>query len=475
MDPEQFRRSAHTLVDWIADYFAELEDYPVTPGVQPGETRARLPAEAPAEGEDFARIFADFQELIVPGMVHWQHPGFMAYFPANGTPPSLLGELLANAVGAQCMSWSTSPAATELEERVTDWLRRLVGLPDGFVGVLHETASVATLVALVAARERHSELRGNRRGMRALGADYVVYGSDQAHSSLDKGMAIVGLGRDNLRHIPSDAESAMRVDALAAAIEEDRAAGRTPLAVVATLGTTSSAGSDPLADIATLCDRYRLWLHVDAAYAGSALLLPEYRWMIAGAERVDSLVFNPHKWLGAHFECSALFVRDEEHLVRSFAIQASYLDDAATRVRNYRDWGVSLGRRFRALKLWFVLRSYGADGLRQMLRNHIEWAAAIARRIRDEPDFELLEEPKLSLVCLRHRPPGQDDEAALDRHNQELLDAVNRTGRVFLTHTRLHGRFAIRFVVGSHNSTWPHVERAWQLLRDTARGEPSGR
>lgn len=467
MQTDEFRRQAHRLVDWIGDYLEGVGDYPVTPRIQPGEILAQLPAEMPTEPEAFDAIFGDFEEIIVPGMTHWQHPAFFAYFPANASPPSLLGEMLTSALGAQCMSWLTSPAATELEQRVMEWLRTALQLPQGFAGVIQDTASTATLCALLSARERASGWQINQAGF--SGQRYRIYASSEAHSSIEKAVRIAGFGSDNLVRIPVDRDFALMPAALEAAIDADRAAGLTPLCVVAAWGTTGSTALDPLAAIGAICQREQLWLHVDAAYAGSALILPEFRRLAAGIETADSLVFNPHKWLLTHFDCSAYFVRDAEALERTFGLTPEYLKTDSDRlVHNYRDWGVQLGRRFRALKLWFVLRSYGLSGLQAFLRDQIAWTQELAGEIAAHPDFELLAPVPLNLICFRWRP--QRPAADLDALNARLLQQLNASGRLFMTHTRLAGHYTLRLVAGQRQTRREDLLAAWQLIQQTAAG-----
>ena len=467
---EDFRHHAHVLVDWMADYLDGVESYPVRAQVAPGEIAARLAAAPPEDGEPMARIFADFQTEVLPGMTHWQHPSFFAYFPANASPPSVLAEMLTATLGAQCMLWQTSPAATEMETRMMDWLRQMIGLPEGFHGVIQDSASSATLCALLSARERATGWRGNESGLGAGQPRLTVYASEEAHSSVDKGVMIAGLGRDALRKIPTDADFALRPEALAEAIEADRALGARPTCVVATLGSTSAGGFDPLPAIGEICRQHGVWLHVDAAWAGSALILPEQRWMIEGIEQADSFVFNPHKWLFTNFDCSAYFLRDPEALTRTFAVSPAYLRSReGERVIDYRDWGIPLGRRFRALKLWFVIRSYGVAGLRRMIGAHIDWARALARRVEAEPDFELLSPCRLALFTFRYRPEGMGDEAGLERLNARLIEAVNDSGALYLTGTRVGGRTALRFAVGQTYTTEAHVTRAWERIATMAR------
>ena len=469
MDLDEFRRHGHALVDWMANYLENLERRPVRAQVRPGEITGQLPAAPPAAGEPLERIFADFERIVLPGMSHWQHPSF---FPANSSPPSVLAEMLTATLGAQCMLWQTSPAATELETVTLDWLRQMIGLPAGFAGAIQDSASSATLCALLVARERATDWAVDADGLQAC-PSLTFYASEEAHSSVEKAIRIAGLGRRSLRLIPTDDDFAMRPEALVAAIREDRAAGRVPAGVVPTLGTTGVGASDPLRPIGAICREHGLYLHVDAAWAGSALLLEEHRPLIDGAEYIDSFVFNPHKWLLTNFDCSAHFVRDARALVRTLSVAPAYLQSRETgEVIDYRDWGVPLGRRFRALKLWFVLRSYGLERLQAMLRAHIAWTAELAERIAAEPDFELVTPPRLALLTFRYRPRADDDEVGLDRLNERLLHALNDDGRLYLTQTRVRGRYVIRFAIGQLYTTRDHVQRAWQVITETARGLP---
>ncbi|MBM3516357.1 MAG: aspartate aminotransferase family protein [Alphaproteobacteria bacterium] len=465
---EDFRRQAHAAVEWMADYLAGVERYPVRAQVAPGDIAARLPAAPPETGETLAAIIADIDRIVMPGITHWQHPMFFAYFPANTSPPSVLAEMFTAAIGAQCMIWQTSPAATEIETRVLDWLRQLLGLPEGLHGVIQDTASAATLAAILTARERASGFSGNRAGLGAA-PRLTAYCSAEAHSSVEKGMGIAGLGRENLRRIPVDGRFALRPAALEAAIAKDIAAGARPAIVVATLGTTGTSGFDPLVPIGAICQRHGIFLHVDAAWAGSALVLPEQRWMAEGMGLADSIVVNPHKCLFTNFDCSAHYVRDPAALIRTFTILPEYLKTRERdRVIDYRDWGIPLGRRFRALKLWFVLRHYGAEGLRARLRRHIALTQGLATDIAAEPDFELVVPPRLSLLCFRYRPAGVDP-AAFDALNQRLLDALNDSGALYLTQTRANGALVLRVSIGQTYTEAAHVARAWAAIRDTAR------
>ena len=468
MQPDEFRRHAHALVDWMADYLRDVGTLPITPSVAPGDVRGRIPDTPPLDAEPFEALFDDFRRLIVPGMTHWNHPGWFAYFPCNNSPPSILGEMLTSTIGAQGMSWATSPAATELEQVVMDWLRQMIGLPAGWVGVIQDTASTATLVALLTARERATDGRTGAHGLEAAGTPLAVYASREGHSSIDKAVKLAGYGLERLRHIDTDDAFALRPEALARALEADRAAGVRPACVVATIGTTSSTAVDPLRPIAELCRRHGAWLHVDAAYAGAAAIVPELRPHFDGMEEADSVVLNPHKWLLTNFDCTAYYVRDPAALLATFQATPEYLRTAYdAEVVNFRDWGIQLGRRFRALKLWFVIRSYGVEGLRAMLRRHVALARELAQWIAGDPDFEVLAPVPFGLVCFRWCPRGRS-ETELDALNARLLAAVNAGRERYLTHTRLGGRYAIRLVVGQRATEREHVRAAWEAVRRAA-------
>jgi aromatic-L-amino-acid decarboxylase len=472
LDLERFRSQGRWVIDWIADYLAGVEKRPVLSTVVPGEILASLAAEAPEAPEPLEAILADIDGLILPGITHWNHPGFMAYFANSATPPGILAEAIVAALNVNGMLWRTSPAATELEQLCLDWLRQMLGLPEGLQGVITDTASMSSLLALAAAREaaglgiRESGMAG-RGDLPAL----VVYASSQAHSSIDKACITLGLGQRNLRKIEVDDEYRMRLESLAAAIAADRAAGRRPLAVVATLGTTSTTSVDPIPAIAEICQAQGLWLHVDGAYGGAAGMLPEMRGLLAGVASADSFVVNPHKWLMTPMDCSAFYVREPAILKRAFSLVPDYLrtrEGDAAAVEDYMDWGVQLGRRFRALKLWFVLRAYGREGLAAMIREHCALATGFAAAIDAEADWERLAPTPLSVVCFRHRPAGMADEDALSRHNANILERVNATGEVFLSHTVLDGRYSIRLAIGNRATQAADVDRAWALLREAA-------
>ena len=472
MDADEFRQHGYRLVDWIAEYLAHSEKYPVLPRVAPGDVRRALPAAAPANGEPFAAIFEDFERILVPALTHWNHPGFFAYFAITASAPGVLAEFLAAALNQQAMLWRTSPAATELEEVALAWLRQLLGLPDAYEGVIYDTASISTLHALAAARE--AAVPGIREhglaGRTGLGR-VSVYCSEHAHSSVDKAVILLGLGQESLRRIPADREFRMDVPALRAAIEADLAAGVRPLAVVATAGTTSTTSVDPVAAILALCRAHGIWLHVDAAYAGAAAMLPDSRALMRGWEDADSIVVNPHKWLFVPFDLSAFYCRRMDVVRQAFSLVPEYLrtSDAERGARNLMDTGVQLGRRFRALKLWMVLRHLGADGIRAALAEHMRLARLFAAWVDADPRFERLAPVPFSVVCFRARPQGTSlDADAIDALNERLLDAVNATGEVFLSHTRLSGVLALRLAVGHLRTTEAHVARAWELLRHHA-------
>jgi aromatic-L-amino-acid decarboxylase len=467
MDPEDFRREAHRIADWIADYLKESGRYPVLARVHPGEIASSLPSEAPVSGEAFDAIFSDFERILLPGITHWNHPGFFAYFAITGSAPGILAEFLSAALNVQAMLWRTSPAATELEAVVLSWLRKLLGLPETFEGVIYDTASISTLHALAAARERavpavRSQGLVGRRGLSRL----RVYCSDQTHSSIDKAVILLGLGHESLRKVSSDAEFRMRSDALEAAIAEDRSNGWEPLAVVATVGTTSSTSVDPVEEIAALCRRESIWLHVDAAYAGVAAMVPGHEWILRGAEHADSLVVNPHKWLFTPFDLSVLYCRRMDLVRAAFALTPEYLKSVeAAPVRNLMDTGIQLGRRFRALKLWMVLRHFGADGLRARLAEHMRLARLFATWVDESPQFERLAPVHFSVVCFRAIGVGNETSDAL---NEQIVESVNATGKIFVSHTRLDGRYAIRLAIGNLHTTEHHVALAWQLFQEHA-------
>ena len=469
MDPEEFRKHAHVMVDWMADYMTGVEEFPVRAQTAPGEIAALLPEAPPESGEPMEEIFADFKSKVLPGITHWQHPSFFAYFPANSSPPSVLAEMLTASLGAQCMLWQTSPAATEMETLMMEWLRQMTGLPEGLHGVIQDSASGAILCALLTARERATGWAANADGMAGM-TPLVAYTSEQAHSATEKGAKIAGYGKANVRLIETDEAFAMRPDALRAAIEEDRAAGRVPACVVASMGTTGVGAVDPLRPIGEICREHGIFFHVDAAWGGSALILPEERGMADGVELVDSFVFNPHKWLMTNFDCSAHYVRDPDALIRTLSILPEFLKSREQgEIIDYRDWSVPLGRRFRALKLWFVIRSHGVEGLREVLRRHIALAREAENWVADAPDFEIVAARSLSLFNFRYKPDGVDDADHLDRLNEALLHRLNDDGSTYFTQNRVRGVYAIRWAIGQTNTERRHVEAAWKVIQDLAR------
>jgi aromatic-L-amino-acid/L-tryptophan decarboxylase len=464
-DLEAFRTEGRRLVDWIARYLEGAERLPVLSRVRPGEIREALPASPPARPEALEAILADVERLIVPGLTHWNHPGFFAYFSNSSAPPAILAEMLAAAFNVNAMLWKTSPAATELEVVVLDWLRQMTGLPEGMFGVIQDSASSSTLVGLAAAREAVPGLEVRRRGL-AGQARLRMYASDQAHSSVEKAGIVLGIGQDGLRKIGTDAEFRMDVRALAAAIAEDRAAGWTPFAVTATVGSTSTTSIDPVPEIADVCARERLWLHVDAAYAGSAAVVPELRGLLRGCERADSLVMNPHKWLFVPVDLSAFYTRRPEVVKAAFSLVPEYLRTPEESVApNMMDYGVSLGRRFRALKLWMVIRAFGQEGLATRIREHVRLAQVFRGWVEQDPAFEVVAPTPLSVVCFRWRGPGLSAEDA-DRANEKILEAVNLSGEAYLSHTKLRGRIVLRLAIGNVGTEERHVRKAWDQIRN---------
>src|SRR5437867_12633621 len=465
MTPDEFRKRGYAVVDWIADYYARLETFPVLSRVEPGAIRRSLPKPAPVAGEPFEPILAEVENLILPGITHWQSPNFFAFFPGNASAPAILGDLLSSGLGVQGMLWVTSPACTELETHVLDWLVKMLDLPQQFLssstggGVIQDTASSASLCALLVARERATNFVSNQRG---CDGKLVAYTSAQAHSSIEKDVQIAGLGRENLRMIAVDKNFAMRSDVLARQIEQDRRAGLLPCFVCATVGTTSSNAIDPVPEIGRICRRSELWLHVDAAMSGTAGLCPEFRHIHQGLEYADSYCFNPHKWMFTNFDCDCFYVADRKALIQTLSVLPEYLRNKATEtgaVIDYRDWQIPLGRRFRSLKLWFVIRHYGVQGLQHHVREHVRLAQQFADWVRSDSRFELAAPVPLNLVCFRLRSGDND--------NQKLMDALNQSGNLYLTHTRLDGKFTLRLCVGQTNTKSRHVERAWQLIQQS--------
>jgi aromatic-L-amino-acid decarboxylase len=468
--PEDFRRHGHALIDWLADYHESLACSPVMAKTRPGEIRDALPSAPPNEPEDFAAMIADLDGLVVPGLSLWQHPRFFGYFPANALHAGILGDLVSTGLGVIGLSWQSSPAVTEIEEVVTDWLRQMLGLSPAWSGVIQDTASTSTLVALICARERATNYALARGGLQGESRTPRVYVSAHAHSSVDKGALLAGFGRDNLRLVPFDEKYAMRADALGEMIEEDLARGDLPCAIVATVGTTATTAIDPVRSIAAIARRHGIWLHVDAAMAGSAMILPERRWMWEGVEGADSLVINAHKWLGAPFDCSVYYVRDPEHLMRVMSTNPSFLQSTVDgQVKNLRDWGIPLGRRFRALKLWFIIREQGVSGLQERLRRDMTNARWLAKKVSATPGWRVLAPVPLQTVCVRHEPAGLDDEA-LDAHTTGWVEAINRSGAAYLTPAVLDGRWMARVSIGALATEEADVAAVWSAMREAAEG-----
>ncbi|WMN07945.1 aminotransferase class I/II-fold pyridoxal phosphate-dependent enzyme [Marivirga arenosa] len=467
MEIEEFRKHAHAMVDWMADYLENVEEYPVLSKVKPGEIKAQIPESFPESAESFNAIFKDFEDKIMPGITHWESPNFFAYFPASKSKPSILGEMLMSVLGTQGMVWLTSPAATELEDRMMEWMRDLLGLSKDWTGSIQDTASTGTFNALITAREKACNFQINEKGFHRM-PRYRIYASEQAHSSIDKNVKIAGFGINNLVKIPVDENFAMIPEKLEEKIQKDIDSGYEPLFILGALGTTGTTAVDPLEKIGQIAKKHHIWFHVDAAYSGAALICPEHRWMSKGLELADSMVFNPHKWMFVNFDCSLYYVKEPDLLKQTYSITPEYLKtDADEQVNNYRDWHIQLGRRFRALKLWFVLREFGADKLRSIIHNHIVWAQWLEKEIEKSADFEMLAPVPVNLLCFRFNN-GKMNEDELNQFNEQLLKQVNVTGKIFITHTKLNGKYTLRLVGGHPELTKEHLEIAWKLIQDTA-------
>jgi aromatic-L-amino-acid decarboxylase len=466
MNGNEFRNWSEKAAAWGADYREGLRDLPVRAQTKPGAIFNAVPSDAPEAPEAMENIFADFERIILPGITHWQHPRFFAYFPANAAPASVIAEQLISAISAQCMLWQTSPAATELETRVLDWLRRALGLPAGFSGVIQDSASSATLAAVLVMRERALNWAGNRQGLSGQ-KPVRIYCSSQVHTSIDRAIWIAGVGDDNLVRIPVAGQwRGLDPAALEAAIVADKQAGLLPAGIVASVGGTSVGGTDDIAAVCDVARRHGLYVHVDAAWAGSAMICPEFRHFWRGVENADSVVFNPHKWLGVNFDCSAHFLRNPDSLVRTLAIRPEFLKThGRDGVVDYSEWSVPLGRRFRALKIWFLLRAYGLEHLRNMIRNHVRWSERLATRLAAVPDFRIATSPMLSLFSFRHEPIHAGD---LDDHNLRLLNAINDDGRIYLTQTKVDGQSVIRFQAGSFDMTEADADTAFDVIVEIA-------
>ncbi len=464
MTTEHFRKSAHKIVDWMADYMENVEQFPVKSQVKPGEVRSKLPNFPPQQGEDMDVIFKDFKEIILPGITHWQHPSFHAYFPGNSSKPSVLAEMLTATLGVQAMIWNTSPSAAELEEQIMEWFKTMMALPKSWTGSIQNGASDATLNAILTARERVSGFTTNQEGI--THNKLRVYCSEQAHSSIDKAMAIAGLGKNNLVKIPVDDSFALKVEGLEAAILKDMEAGLTPLLVVAAIGTTGTTAIDPLEEITKLTQKYNLWLHVDAALAGTALILPEMRWMVNGMEQADSLVLNPHKWMFTNFDASVYFVKDKGALINTFSESPEYLKTKEdSEVTNYRDWGVPLGRRFRALKLWFVIRSFGVEKLQEKIRLHLQLSQRFKSWVEESAQFQLMAPVNLNTICFRYSNTNKPKDE-INLISEQLLEQINNSGKAYLTHTKLNGWFTLRLVIGQTNVAEKHINQVKALINN---------
>lgn len=464
MEKDEFRKRGHELVEWMADFLETKENLPVTPDVNPGDILAQLPMLGPEKGESFDTIFADFKQVILPGMTHWQHPSFFGYFPANNSEPSILAEMLMATIGAQCMSWMTSPAAAELEERVCDWLKEAKGIDSSWKGCIHDTASTATLSALLTARERSTDFRINSTGFSGE-ENFRVYSSAHVHSSIDKALKISGIGVENLVRIAVDENFAMIPEELEKAILRDKENGFVPLMVISALGTTSSTAVDPIGAITEISQRQDIWHHIDAAFAGTALLLDEFKPLMKGHEGADSYVFNPHKWMMTNFDCTIMYLKEPKALVETFGLTPEYLKtEQDEQVNNYRDWGIPLGRRFRALKLWFVIRSYGLEGLRKKIQGHLDLAREAESWILAEPNLEVLAPVNFNTICFRY-VSSEMSETSLNQINSDWMSAVNTTRKAFFTHTKLDRKYVIRWVIGQTDVEKKHIQQAWVLLK----------
>ncbi len=468
LDPKNFKKASDPIIDWIDNYLKNITGYPVKSKVKPGEIYGQIPGEAPEESETMEKIIKDLEEVILPGISHWQHPNFHAYFPANSSVESVLAEFVTSAIGAQCMIWDTSPSAAELEQRMMEWLRAAMGMPESFEGVIQDSASSASLVALITAREVATGFKSNEEG---VPGNLRVYCSTETHSSIEKAVGVCGIGKRNLAKVEVDKQMRMIPDKLERQILADLEKGMVPCAVVAAIGTTGTVAVDPLSEIADICKKYDIWLHVDAAFAGSALLLPEYRWMIKGIEQADSFVFNPHKWLFTNFDCSVYFVKNAPLLIKTFEILPEYLKTSSRgMVNDYRDWGVPLGRRFRALKLWFVIRSFGLSGLRAKLQEHIRLNEYFCTEVQKIPGIELALEPFLNFSCFKFNPDGREDPEKLNPLNEQVLKMLNERGRIFLTHTRIGGFHTLRMIIGQTYVEQHHVDLALEEIKTVCDG-----
>ena len=466
MKIEDFHKHSHELVDWMFKYLKEIEKYPIKPNIEPGEIYKSLPSNPPKSGESFEKIFDDFNKKIIPGITHWQSPNFHAFFPANNSYPSILAEMLISTIGAQCMMWDTSPAATELEQKVTEWIRDSIGIPSNWSGVINDTASVATICSLLTARENLSKFKINTDGF--SDNKYKVYCSKETHSSIEKAVKIIGLGSKNLYKIDTDTNLSMDLKKLENQINKDIESDNIPLAIISTYGTTGTVAFDSVNDIALIAKKYNIWHHVDAAYAGSALFLDEYKKDIKNIKYADSFVFNPHKWMLTNFDCSLYYVKDEEKLIKTLEIHPEYLKSTSKNIKNYKDWSIQLGRRFRALKLWFVIRSYGVEGIKKYLRNHINLAKYLKKIITDDKDFELTTNQNMNMINFRFNPKNSKTNNEINKLNIKLIDELNKSGKIYLSHTMINDIYSIRMPIGSTSVNIGNIKSSWELIKKTS-------
>ena len=466
MKIEDFQKHSHELVDWMFSYLKEIEKYPIKPDIKPGEIYNALPEKPPMNGESFDKIFKDFNEIIIPGITHWQSPNFHAFFPANNSYPSILAEMLISTIGAQCMMWDTSPSATELEQKVTEWIRDSIGLPSNWSGVINDTASVGTICSLLTARENHSKFKINSDGF--SNNKYKIYCSKETHSSIEKAVKIIGFGSKNLNKIDTDNNLSIDLKKLENQIIKDIESNYIPLAIISTYGTTGTVAFDSINEIALIAKKYRIWHHIDAAYAGSALFLDEYKKDINNIKYADSFLFNPHKWMLTNFDCSLYYVKDEEKLIKTLEIHPEYLKTSSKNIKNYKDWSIQLGRRFRALKLWFVIRSYGINGIKKYLKNHINLAKYLKDIILNDENFELTTKQNMNMINFRFNPKKSKNNSEINKLNIRLIDKLNKTGKIYLSHTMINNIYSIRMPIGSTTVGIENIKSSWKLIKKTS-------
>ena len=467
MKKKEFKINSKNTLDWMINYFNELNKYPVKSKVKPRDIFNKIPKIPPKKGQNFSKILDDFKNIVLPGMTHWQHPNFHAFFPANNSYPSILAEMIISTIGAQCMIWETSPAAAELEEKVIDWLKNEMGIPKNWSGVINDTASSGTLTSLLTAREVISNYTVNKKGLN--NNNFIVYTSKEAHSSVEKAIKIIGIGKNNLIKINTNDDLSMNTNDLEYKIKKDIDLNKKPLAIISTFGTTGTVSLDPINKISLIAKKYNIWHHIDAAYAGSALIIKKYQKHIKNIHLADSFLFNPHKWMLTNFDCSIYFVKNKEALIKTFEIFPEYLKTKSKNVNNYKDWGIQLGRRFRSLKLWFVIRSYGIDGIKKILKKHIKLAKLINEKIEKINDFEITAKRNFNMVNFRFKPIKINDEYKLDILNKKLLKKLNNSGKVYLSHTKINNIFSLRMPIGNTLSNKKHVLSSWNLIKNTAR------